>query len=219
MILGVYGASGWGKEVLELAKVVNNKEHRWEDFIFIDDGDVPLAVSGYKVYKYEEAKATMRGNLQVVVGIGEPAIREIIFNKLLADGIEAPTLIHPDVYIPESTKIGKGVVIQYGCFVSCNVIIGDYVVLQPQCNIGHDVVVDEGCMISGFGNLSGAVHVGKWTYVGMSAAIMQTLSVGDYSIISMGAIVQKDVESNVIVMGNPARPIAKNEDRRVFRHK
>ena len=34
MILGIYGSGGLGREVLELARIINT----WEKIIFIDDG-------------------------------------------------------------------------------------------------------------------------------------------------------------------------------------
>ena len=37
MILGIYGFGGHGLEVEELARVINEKENRWEKVIFIDD--------------------------------------------------------------------------------------------------------------------------------------------------------------------------------------
>lgn len=218
MTLGIYGASGLGREILELADIINKRDHKWEEFIFIDDGEVPPVVSGKTVYKYDDAKQAFGTDLQIVIGVGEPAIREKLFRKVVSDGIQTPTLIHPDVYIPESSRIGRGVVIQYGCFISCDVSIGDYVFLQPQCNIGHDDVLEEGCMIAGFGNIGGIVHIGKWSYLGLSVAVKQTINIGDYSIIGMGAIVQKDIPSEMIAMGNPARAIMKNENKRVFGH-
>ena len=216
-VLGIYGASGHGREVLELAHIINKTNKQWDDFIFIDDGDVPEIVSECKVFKYEEARRELSSSLEVVMGIGEPATREKLFKKLKNDGINTPSLIHPEVYIPQSTTIGKGVVIQYGCFVSCNVSIADYVYIQPQCNIGHDDILEEGCMIAGLGNIGGIVHIGKWTYIGLSVAIKQLINIGEYSIIGMGAVVLKDIEDGVTAVGNPARVIARNEERRVFK--
>ena len=217
MVLGIYGASGLGKEVLELAKLINENDNCWEDFVFIDDGDVPSVVSGCNVLKYDEFKRKYDGKMQIAMGIGEPAIREQLFKKIACDGIETPTLIHPNVYIPKSTTVGKGAVIQCGCFISCDVIVNDYVFIQPHCNIGHDDVLGEGCMISGFGNIGGIVNIGKWAYIGLSVAVKQLVNIGEYSIIGMGAIVHKDVPEGMIAIGNPARVIAKNEERRVFK--
>ena len=217
MVLGIYGASGLGREVLELATIINEKQKRWDSYIFIDDGDVPSIVNDVEVFKYDEAKSKFKKQLQIVIGIGEPLIREKLFKRVLSDGIEITTLIHPDVHIPVSAVIGKGVVIQYGCFISCNTTICDYVYIQPQCNIGHDDVLEEGCMIAGFGNIGGIVQIGKWSYLGLSVAVKQGINIGNYAIVGMGAIVTKDIPEETIAMGNPARVIAKNENRRVFK--
>ena len=149
-VLAIYGASGLGREVMELAQIINRQCKKWEDFIFIDDGDVPDIVNNYKVYKYDVAKEKYRNSLEIVVGIGEPVTREKLFERIKSDNIFTPSLIHPDVHVPTTTQIGAGVVIQYGCFISCDVVIEDYVYIQPQCNIGHDDVLKKGCMIASF---------------------------------------------------------------------
>jgi sugar O-acyltransferase (sialic acid O-acetyltransferase NeuD family) len=217
-VLGIYGASGLGREVLELAKTINNTEKKWDEFVFIDDGDVPKVVSDCNVYTYEEAKGKYSSNLQIAMGIGEPTTRERLFSKIKADKIETPNLIHPNVHIPKSVSIGSGVIIQTGCYVSVNVTIQDYVYLQPMCAIGHDSVLKKGCIISTMDSIAGAVTVGQCTYIGMSSAVKELVDIGDYSIIGMGSMVFKDIPDEMIAMGNPARPMKKNEEHRVFGH-
>ena len=217
-VLGIYGAGGLGREVLELAKIINERGKRWDGFIFIVDGGTSNEVNGVNVLEYEEAKMKYDAALEVTIGIGEPMVRKKKFEQLKKDGINTPTLIHPDVRIPETTSVGKGVTIQYGCFISCNVMIENYVYIQPQCNIYHDDILLEGCMISGFGNLAGNVKIGRFTYIGLSSAIREGVSVGDNSIIGMGSIVCKDIPDKTTVLGNPARPIVRNTDGKVFKH-
>ena len=217
MILGIYGAGGLGREVLELSRIINRREERWTGFIFIDDGDVPEIINGIKVHQYEEAKKQFSSELEIVLAIGEPIIRKRILNTIRNDGIRTPTLIHPDVYIPETTEIGTGVIIQYGCFISCNVKIEDYVFIQPQVNVGHDDVLMEGCMLSGFVNLGGVVTVGKYTYIGLSSCVKQGIRIGNFSIISMGSVVYKDIPDEMIAVGNPARPMKKNDKLHIFK--
>ena len=217
-VLGIYGASGLGREVLELAKIINAKESKWEQFIFIDDGDVPPVVEGCKVYKYDEAKQEYSRVLEIAMGIGEPTTREKLFAKIKNDSIPTPALIHPETYIPDSTVIGNGVIIQAGCFISVGVTIKDYAFLQPMCAVGHDCILDEGCIISTYDSIAGAVHIGRCSYLGMSVAVKELLTIGDYAIIGMGSVVFKDIPDEMIAMGNPARPIKKNEDHKVFGH-
>lgn len=216
-ILGIWGAGGLGREVLELAKIINSRSRKWAGFVFIVDDVTCREISGIEVLEYAEAKERYGDSLEVIVGIGEPAVREKKYVQLEADNATITTLIHPDVYVPESTQVGHGVIIQYGCFVSCNVVIDDYVCIQPQCNIGHDAHLRKGCVVSGFSNLAGGVDVGENTYLAMSTVIRERIAVGSNTIIGMGSIVHKAIPDNVIAMGNPVRPMKKNEARRVFK--
>ncbi len=50
-------------------------------------------------------------------------------------------------------------------------------------------------------------HIGKRCFIGANAIIMCGVTIGDEVIVGSGAIVTKDVPSNCIVAGNPARII------------
>lgn len=216
-ILAIWGAGGLGREILELAKIINSRDKYWDDFVFIVDGSTIAEVNGIQILEYEAVKRRFC-ELEVVVGIGEPIEREKKFEMLKQDKINTPSLIHPNVYIPDTTSIGKGSVIQYGCFISCNVFIGDYVYIQPQCNIGHDDKLLDGCIISGFGNIAGNVSIGRYTYLGLSVAVKEKVNIGHSAIIGMGSVVNKDIPDGMIALGNPARPMVQNVEKKVFKN-
>lgn len=48
-------------------------------------------------------------------------------------------------------------------------------------------------------------HIGRRCFIGANAIIMCGVTIGDEVIVGSGAIVTKDVPSNCIVVGNPAR--------------
>lgn len=50
-------------------------------------------------------------------------------------------------------------------------------------------------------------YIGKKCFIGANAIIMPGIKIGDESIVGSGAIVTRDVPSNSIVAGNPARII------------
>jgi len=58
----------------------------------------------------------------------------------------------------------------------------------------------------------GPIHFGNNVFVGMNASIMPGVSIGDNCIIATGSVVTKDVPSNTIVGGNPARTIGLVDD-------
>lgn len=215
-VLGIYGAGGLGREVLELADIINMQSHYWEKIIFIDDNNNLKEINNAKVYAYQEAKELYKDTIESVIAIGEPEIKCKLYEKLLYDKIDFATLIHPDIHIPKTTSIGKGTIINVGAFISCNMKIEENVYIQPHVNIGHDCVLRMGCVISGFVNIGGDCYIGKSSYIGLSTCVKQGIRIGDGTIIGMASAVYKDIPSDVIAMGNPARIMKKNENKRVF---
>ena len=53
--------------------------------------------------------------------------------------------------------------------------------------------------------------VGNETFMGINSIIKNKVVVGDKVMLGMGAIVTKDLPSNVVAFGSPAKVIRKNE--------
>ena len=51
------------------------------------------------------------------------------------------------------------------------------------------------------------VTIGSNVWIGANALIMRGVTIGDNSIVAAGAIVTRDVPPNMLVGGNPAKPI------------
>ncbi|GHU73516.1 hypothetical protein FACS189413_17980 [Bacteroidia bacterium] len=51
------------------------------------------------------------------------------------------------------------------------------------------------------------VHIGKNCFIAVGATIMPGITIGDEVIVGAGSVVTKDVPSNTIVAGNPAKII------------
>ena len=59
--------------------------------------------------------------------------------------------------------------------------------------------------------------IGDRVFMGFLSGTKDHISVGNDVIISAGSIVFKDLPDETIVVGNPARIMKKNEDKRVFK--
>lgn len=218
MILGIYGASGLGREVNIIARKINAIEHRWEKIVYIDDNEAINDVIGVPSYPFLKAKELF-SELEVSIAIGEPNIREKVYNKVKENSVKLATLIHPGVYIDESSTIGKGVTICEGVTTTSSDVLEDNVYIQPHVVIGHDIHIGKHTIIGSNVEIGGANIIGERVFIGFMAGTLQGLSIGDDAEISAGSIVFRDIEPGMVVMGNPARVIRRNDGCGVFSKK
>lgn len=53
-------------------------------------------------------------------------------------------------------------------------------------------------------------YIGDWCVIGIGATVMAGVRIGDEVVVGAGSVVTKDVPSNCIVAGNPARIVRQN---------
>jgi sugar O-acyltransferase (sialic acid O-acetyltransferase NeuD family) len=157
-----------------------------------------------------------KNEIEISIAMGEPAFRDIIAQRLIGEGYTLATLVHPSVYVPDSTRIGSGTIICMDSFVSCDVTIGENVLVQSHASIGHDCQIGNHAVLSSFVSLAGKCRVGERAYIGMSVPVKETIKIGKDSIVGMGSVVLRDIQDGMIALGNPARPMKENVSKRVF---
>lgn len=220
MILGIYGSGGLGREVLDLTPAINTSGKEWEDIVFIDDFTEQSFINGTRVMSFDDfLKHFSFEQAKVVIATGEPEIRQVLRERVASNGYSLQSLVHPTAFIGSGTTIGSGAIIQFGSFVSCNVRIEDNALIQPNASVGHDSVIGFDTVISSYVAISGACRIGDKTYIGVSTPVKENISIGSEAIVGMGSVVLRDIPGGVIALGNPARPIKKNDSHRVFRQR
>ncbi|GAB2853496.1 acetyltransferase [Pseudoduganella ginsengisoli] len=219
MKLFVYCAGGLGKEVFDIAKRVIQAEATWECLNFIDDNPaLGKSFYGANVFTFNEFLEKFDLNeVEVVIANGEPAIRKIIYDKVKARGVKLGKVIDPSAIIADTAKLGEGVIITSYCSVVSDAELGANVVLNCKAIIGHDIKVGAHTVISSMVNVGGACVIGESSYVGMGTQIKEGITIGSEAIVGMGSVVYNDVPDEMIAIGNPARPLRKNVDKRVFK--
>jgi sugar O-acyltransferase (sialic acid O-acetyltransferase NeuD family) len=148
---------------------------------------------------------------KIVIATGEPEHKVKLFNQVKKIGYNLANVIHPTAYISPDAKMGEGIIVQMGSMISVDAIIGNNVTLEQYVVVAHDAVIEDHVQISAFVMVAGHCKIGEATYIGIAVPIRDNIIVGKNSIVSMGAVVQRDIPDNVIVMGNPAR-VMKNRD-------
>lgn len=119
-----------------------------------------------------------------------------------------------DTQIPRLT-LGNNINIGSDCFITCSnrISIGNDVLMGAKITITDNshgrMILDELCIHPSFRPLvsKGPVVIGNCVWIGDKVTILPGVTIGDGSIIGANSVVTKDVPSNCVVAGNPAKVI------------
>lgn len=219
MRMFIYCAGGFGKEIVDTARRINRAHHRWEEILFIeDDARFPNPFYNTKLYDFT---ATIEkfdvDSFEVSIANGEPFVRKSIYERLKSRGLKLGTVVDTTAIVSDTASMGEGVIITAYCSVSSDAHVGNNVALNSKAIVGHDVRLGDNCVISSLVNIGGASSIGENSYIGMGVQIKEGTAIGRDAIVGMGSVVYNDIPDGVIALGNPARPMRQNIDKRVFK--
>lgn len=138
-----------------------------------------------------------------LIGLGT----KIWINVQIREGVEIgpECIISKDVYIDHAVKIGARCKIQNSVSVYHGVTIEDEVFVGPNVAFTNDRVpraFNPDWVIT-------TTRVQTGASIGANATIVCGVVIGEYAIVAAGSVVTHDVEPYTLVMGNPARPVAR----------
>lgn len=113
------------------------------------------------------------------------------------------------VFIGKNVEIGANTCIDRGTLD--DTIIEDNVKIDNLCHIAHNVHIMENSYIIAMSMLGGSCIIQKGVYVAPGVLVMNQVNIGEGSILGMGSVVTKNVESNKVVVGVPAKAIRDNK--------
>lgn len=212
MILAIYCAGGLGREILDFVRSMN--ENQWEKIIFVDDVTEEKNVNGAVVFRFAEVEQ-FRGNIEFVIANGEPANRQLLYDKIKGAGFPMGTVISPKATIWTGAEIGEGCIIGEA-IISVDVKLGNNVFIQHKCILGHDVKIGDHSLVSNLCFVGGYTQIGNRVYMAPGSMAKDRLKVDDDSIIGLGAILTRNVKEKSIMVGNPAKKIGENTEGTVF---
>ena len=96
--------------------------------------------------------------------------------------------------IGEGTRISRKAFLDYA--YPRGLHVGEYTTITPGVHIFTHDHVNGG---------KRDTRIGRYCFVGANAIIMPGITIGDHCIVGAGAVVTRDVPSNSVVAGNPAK--------------
>ena len=205
----IVGAGGFGREVKMLIDQINEESAKFNFIGFYDDlVEKGTKIDGFTVLGSVEELSQVSEPIAICVAVGAPETKKKIVSKLTNPKFIFPNLIHPSVImgIPLDS-LGKGIIICAGTIITVNIVIGDFVILNLGTTIGHDTKIGNYCAFMPQSNIAGEVVLGESVYGGMGVGIINQVIVGDNVTLGAGSVLVKDIPSNCLAVGIPAKVI------------
>lgn len=126
------------------------------------------------------------------------------------------------VHVCGGAKIGRGVSLGQNVFVGNKVVIGDYCKVQNNVSVYDNVTLEEGVfcgpsmVFTNVYNPRSLIErkdeyrntlVKKGATLGANCTIICGVTIGEYSFVGAGAVVNKDVPAYALMVGVPAKQI------------
>ncbi|WP_299115573.1 acetyltransferase [uncultured Winogradskyella sp.] len=191
----LYGASGHGKVVKDVASSINIVVE-----VFVDDNPQNGFIDDICVVTSKEMQAYKENKF--VISIGNNQLRKLISKKII-NGFT--TLIHKTATISSKVTIEEGTVIMNSSIINADTSIGKHVIINTAAVIEHDCQIEDFVHISPNATITGNVHIGEGSHIGAGAIIIPNITVGKWVTIGAGAVIISDVPDYAVVVGNPGK--------------
>lgn len=210
-VLGVYGASGFGREVLPIVRAnIDAAEWKTTRLVFVDDGMKAEEVNSHRVMSYQEFIKQDADEKHLVFAIAASEIRQRLVERAERDGVSAVQVFAKNSLIMDEVDIALGAVVCPFVTLTSNIRIGQHFHANIYSYVAHDCIVGDYVTFAPAVRCNGNVIIEDHVYVGTGAVIKQgrpddPLIIGRGAVIGMGAVVTKSVAAGTTVVGNPAR--------------
>ena len=169
-------------------------------------GDDPGIISSMRTYIQENRRLLFEMNN--VWHEDQNEITELfkrITAKPVGQGVRIETPFYTD--FGKNITVGNNVFINAGCKFQDQggIVIGDGTFIGHNtvlATLDHDIDPDKGHLL-----YPAPIHIGNKVWIGAGVVITKGVTIGDNAVVAAGAVVVKDVESNTVVGGVPAKMI------------
>ena len=213
-LYGVYGASGFGREIMPLLRAQVSEDSA-ALCVFIDDSSNEDMVNDHKCMTFEQFVDISADNRAVCLAIGDGMVRRKLADRCEKAGVRFIDLQAQNCTVLDGSLIGPGLVLCGFATITSNASIGRHFHGNIDSYVAHDCVIGDFVTLAPAVMCNGNVHVEDHAYIGTGAVLRQgkpgkPLVVGAGATVGMGAVVTRDVPPGTTVVGNPAKPMIKD---------
>jgi sugar O-acyltransferase (sialic acid O-acetyltransferase NeuD family) len=205
----VFGCGGHAKVVIDILE----KMELYNIIGIIDS----YVTAGTNVYGYEVlGDETKLAHLEAdggIVGIGDNFIRSNMVQKIkdISKDFNFISAIHPSSIIAKGVECGEGTVVMPGAILNSDSKIGEHCIINTKASVDHDCIIEDFVSLAPGVTIGGNVNIGKHSVISIGSSVIHSVKIAEHTVIGAGSIVLKDIDSQVIAYGTPAKVMRKRE--------
>ena len=181
--------------------------NKWQSIAFLDDDESIKTSMRLEVIGKTADAFTYKDEADFFVAIGNNATREKVQEKLVDEGLNVVSLIHPSAVIGTDVEIGIGSVVMAGVVINSSSRIGKGCIINTSSSIDHDNVLEGYVHISPGVRTAGSVGIGKGTWIGIGSVVSNNMNICRSCKVGAGAVVVKDITEPGTYVGVPVRRV------------
>lgn len=178
---------------------------------YLNQGNMIAGNSEIHEFMHAASQEALKNTIELNNTYHTPEEVVALMSKITGKIVDSSFTLFPPFYTDFGKNItfGKNVFINSGCrfqdqggiFIDDDALIGHNVVLAT---LNHGLAPDKRKDL-----YPAPIQIGKNTWIGANATILQGVTIGENAVVAAGAVVTKDVPANVVVGGLPAKVLKK----------
>lgn len=137
--------------------------------------------------------------------MGYGNLRNRLYKRLKKIGYTLPNIVDVSAVIAKDVMLEDGIYVGKRAVINSNAKIGKMCIVNTGAIIEHDCAVEAFTHIAAGGILCGNVSVGRESFVGANATVIQERQIGCNCIIGAGTTVRKSMEDFSMMCGEDMR--------------
>ena len=167
------------------------------DVVLFDDKsntNVEFLGQQYKIISAkEDLLCQISRNPEFCVAVGNPRMREKLFERLVALGGIPTNILNDKLFYIISDIPQNGSIIQPGVNISYGFEMGKSCMLHANSTIGHKVKLGNFINVGPSCAIIGPCEIGDYSYIGAGSIILPHHKIGKNVVVSAGSVVNKDL--------------------------
>ena len=136
-------------------------------------------------------------------------VRTKLYTSAKGKGYTCANYISSKAFVWRNVTIGDNAFILENNVLQHFVSVGNNVVLWSGNHIGHRTIIKDNVYVSSHCVVSGFCEIGEYSFLGVNSTFNDNIKIAKDNIIGSGAVVIKDTEPGVVMVGSPAKPGSK----------